>query len=141
MCCRTCKMKPSMRWKVPYPTSVVGAVDPLARSSALRVNRGRNGFLCGSVELTIRRWVNIIAHRYRKSDGQDTARMMRARGSIWWHHGYEGLRSQGKREGKEDAQGTAGSAPFGCAGGHRTGGPGLRVVRPGGAGRGRHGLG
>jgi hypothetical protein len=31
------------------------------------VNRGRNGFLCGSVELTLRRWVNIIAHRYRGS--------------------------------------------------------------------------
>jgi hypothetical protein len=46
-------------------TAVVSAVDPLARSSALRVNRGRNGFLCGSVVLTIRRWVNIIAHRYR----------------------------------------------------------------------------
>jgi N-acetylglucosamine-6-sulfatase len=29
------------------------------------VNRGRNGFRCGAVELSIRRWVNIIAHRYR----------------------------------------------------------------------------
>src|SRR5918997_6444106 len=45
--------------------ALVSAVDSLARSSALRVNRGRNGFLCGSVELTIRRWVNIIAHRYK----------------------------------------------------------------------------
>jgi hypothetical protein len=58
-CCRPFTPLPVL------PTAVVSAVDPLARSSALRVNRGRNGFLCGSVELAIRRWVNIIAHRYR----------------------------------------------------------------------------
>jgi hypothetical protein len=45
---------------------VVSAVDPLARRSAPWVNRGRNSFRCGGVELSIRRWVNIIAHRSRE---------------------------------------------------------------------------
>jgi hypothetical protein len=30
------------------------------------VNRGRSGSACGGVEIPIRRWVNIIDHRYKK---------------------------------------------------------------------------
>src|SRR5215213_3005789 len=44
--------------------AVVSAVDPLARRSELWVNRGRSGSACGGVEIPIRRWVNIIDHRY-----------------------------------------------------------------------------
>ena len=44
---------------------VVSAVDPLAVRSELWVNRGRSGSACGGVEIPIRRWVNIIDHRYR----------------------------------------------------------------------------
>ena len=47
--------------------AVVSAVDPLARRSAPWVNGGRNGFRCSGVELSIRRWVNIIAHRSSSS--------------------------------------------------------------------------
>src|SRR5829696_9194627 len=49
----------------------------------------------------------------------------------------------GEEERDKDAQGSddAGAAPSWGAGSHRTGGTGLRVVRPGGVGRRRHGLG
>ena len=46
------------------PIAVVSAVDPLARKSEPWVNRGRNGSVCGVVVIRIRRWVNIIDHRY-----------------------------------------------------------------------------
>src|SRR5215213_26402 len=52
----------SSQWR---SIAVVSAVDPLARRSELWVNRGRSGSACGGVEIPIRRWVNIIDHRYR----------------------------------------------------------------------------
>jgi len=60
-------MQVSTRSSIIYSGS--SAVDPPARRPSSRMKRGRNGIRCGGVELPIPRWVNIIAHRYKKVVG------------------------------------------------------------------------